>query len=158
MQRNRLLPSSTSPPSLQTLPYLQPQLAVRNKPLNPDVWYYAAQVIRKESEDKGVLFNSRPYLRMFLGLLCELAPADTSDAIGLRYLKALGLALYNLQPACVPGEGRNRLRAWGLGLGVRIRLALSGLIPGMLARCGAQLPVGTIGWIGSKHADLRRTQ
>lgn len=51
-----------------------------------------------------MLFNGRPYLRMLLGLVCELSPADPADATGLRYLRAIGLALYNLQPACVPGE------------------------------------------------------
>jgi CCR4-NOT transcription complex subunit 1 len=50
-----------------------------------------------------MVFNARPYLRLFSGLMSELTPADASDAAGLRHLKAIGLSLYTLQPSSLPG-------------------------------------------------------
>lgn len=59
--------------------------------------------IRANAEDRMLVFNGRPYLRLFAGLMSELTPADGSEAAGLRYLKAIGLSLYTLQPNSMPG-------------------------------------------------------
>jgi CCR4-NOT transcription complex subunit 1 len=48
------------------------------------------------------LFNSRPFLRLFVGLATE-AGAGPADVHSYRLLKAIGVALYSLQPISVPG-------------------------------------------------------
>jgi len=73
-------------------------------------------VIKREADERTVAFNGRPHLRLLVGIMCELpggggsgastsaAPLDPNmEALGLRCLRAVALALHSLQPLSVPG-------------------------------------------------------
>ena len=60
-------------------------------------------VLQGDADERGGAFNSRPYFRLLLGLICELSPAETSNATGMGFLVAIAAALQALQPLRVPG-------------------------------------------------------
>jgi CCR4-NOT transcription complex subunit 1 len=61
-------------------------------------------VLRRDAEERGEAFNARPYFRLAVGLISELAPAaGTEDAAGFGMLAALASAFHALQPLRVPG-------------------------------------------------------
>jgi CCR4-Not complex component, Not1 len=61
-------------------------------------------VLRRDAEERGEAFNARPYFRLAVGLISELAPAaGTEDASGFGMLAALASAFHALQPLRVPG-------------------------------------------------------
>lgn len=54
--------------------------------------------------ERGESFNARPYFRLCIGLISELAPtAGNEDAAGFGMLSALASAFHALQPLRVPG-------------------------------------------------------
>lgn len=61
-------------------------------------------MLRRDAEERGEAFNARPYFRLAVGLISELAPAaGTEDAAGFGMLAALASAFHALQPLRVPG-------------------------------------------------------
>jgi CCR4-NOT transcription complex subunit 1 len=56
---------------------------------------------------RGEQLNARPYYRLFLGIIAELAPAfpadPQADPVPLSYIAMVALVLEELQPARVPG-------------------------------------------------------
>lgn len=89
-------------------------------------------LIKRDADEATIKFNARPYLRIWVGLMSELAAAPGSHAASaaaaaaspspdvtsptgspqapaldpasqLRYLRACGIALHALQPLSVPG-------------------------------------------------------
>lgn len=60
-------------------------------------------VVKRDADERLITFNPRPYLRVFVGLMSELGVVEPTDTVGIRYLRAIGLALHNLQPLSVPG-------------------------------------------------------
>ncbi|KAK9824056.1 hypothetical protein WJX72_007392 [[Myrmecia] bisecta] len=62
-----------------------------------------AGVLQREAELKAGDFNSRPFYRICLGFISELAPSDPNDAPGFAMLSALAVTFAGLQPLRVPG-------------------------------------------------------
>ena len=61
-------------------------------------------MLRRDAEQRGEAFNARPYFRLSVGLISELAPAPgADDAAGFGMLVALASAFHALQPLRVPG-------------------------------------------------------
>jgi len=60
-------------------------------------------VLQGDADERGGAFNSRPYFRLFVGLICELSPSDVSDPNNFSYLATIVAALNALQPLRVPG-------------------------------------------------------
>ncbi len=68
-------------------------------------------VLLRDSEERGEAFNARPYFRLCIGLICELAPAvtpgvpaaDQENDSGFAMLSAFAGAFVALQPLRVPG-------------------------------------------------------
>lgn len=62
-----------------------------------------ASQLQKDADLSGGEFNSRPYYRIFLGLICSLPPSDPTDgnAFGLVAAIANTLALVQVRPACI---------------------------------------------------------
>jgi len=62
-----------------------------------------AAVLIEDAKLAGGAFSSRPYYRIFVGLMSELTPAQGFDVYTLPTLQAIGAALNALQPLRVPG-------------------------------------------------------
>ncbi len=61
-------------------------------------------MLRRDAVERGEAFNARPYFRLCIGLISELAPtAGNEDAAGFGMLSALASAFHALQPLRVPG-------------------------------------------------------
>jgi CCR4-NOT transcription complex subunit 1 len=75
-------------------------------------------LVRRDADDRAGSFNSRPYLRLLVGLASELgpgggggwpggpdapnSPGPVAEGVGLRYMRLLGSCLLSLQPLSVP--------------------------------------------------------
>ena len=61
-----------------------------------------ASQLQKDADMNGGDFNSRPYYRMFLGLICSLPASDPTDGTAFGLLAAIAntLALVQVRPAC----------------------------------------------------------
>lgn len=61
----------------------------------------------RSAASRGEQLNGRPYYRLFLGIIAELAPAfpadPQADPAPLSYIAMVALVLEELQPARVPG-------------------------------------------------------
>eukprot|EP00798_Chlamydomonas_sp_ICE-L_P003954 gene3954-14033_t len=60
-------------------------------------------MVKRDADERSLTFNARPYTRLLAGLICELGQAEPAEGNKNRYLQAIGLALYDLQPISVPG-------------------------------------------------------
>lgn len=56
-----------------------------------------ANVLQRSADQQGGEFNSRPFFRICLGFISELAPSDPSDAIGFGMVAALATVFHALQ-------------------------------------------------------------
>ncbi|KAG1667787.1 hypothetical protein FOA52_010824 [Chlamydomonas sp. UWO 241] len=61
-----------------------------------------AGVLKRDADERGAAFNSRPFLRILSGMISELAGLQLQTDVDLRCLQAVGLALHQLQPVSVP--------------------------------------------------------
>ena len=46
--------------------------------------------LQRDNDEKGTAFTGRPYFRMAVGFVAELAPADPADEAGMQNLQARG--------------------------------------------------------------------
>ena len=67
-----------------------------------------ASQLQKDADMNGGDFNSRPYYRMFLGLICSLPASDPTDgsAFGLLAAIANTLALVQVRLPCCGSTAR----------------------------------------------------
>ena len=111
-----------------------------------------ANVLQRSADQQGGEFNSRPFFRICLGFISELAPSDPSDAIGFGMVAALATVLHALQVS----QGLQQKVPWlGLLRGLR---AGSSCIDGNLPAwqhhlVSSLLPAGllhTFAWLCSR--------
>lgn len=60
-------------------------------------------VLYRDHDDRGTMFNSRPYFRIFYGLFQELLPSDLEEPGALDILGVLASALVSCRPQRGPG-------------------------------------------------------
>ncbi|CAD7696161.1 unnamed protein product [Ostreobium quekettii] len=61
------------------------------------------QVLYSDHDERGTLYNSRPYFRIFYGLFQELLPQDISELPSVDTIAALACALVSCRPQRMPG-------------------------------------------------------
>ena len=62
-----------------------------------------ASCLTQMADDRGGAFSGRPFFRIIVGLLAELAPSDPTNEQGLEYLHSIAGFLYATRPQRVPG-------------------------------------------------------
>ncbi|BDA40393.1 CCR4-NOT transcription complex subunit 1 [Coccomyxa sp. Obi] len=65
-----------------------------------------AGCLQREAAARAEAFNGRPYFRILLGLICELAPAEPGapeELPAMKMLAAIAVTLEGVQPVKVPG-------------------------------------------------------
>lgn len=65
-----------------------------------------AGCLQREAAARAEAFNGRPYFRVLLGLICELAPAEPGapeELPAMKMLAAIAVTLEGVQPVKVPG-------------------------------------------------------
>lgn len=60
-----------------------------------------ASQLQKDADMNGGDFNSRPYYRMFLGLICSLPPSDPTDGNAFGLVAAIANTLALVQVTCL---------------------------------------------------------
>ncbi|XP_008796100.2 CCR4-NOT transcription complex subunit 1-like isoform X2 [Phoenix dactylifera] len=72
--------------------------------LLPRILSVTVRVIQKDAEEKKLSFNPRPYFRLFINWLLDLASPDpVPDGANFQVLTSFANALHALQPMKVPG-------------------------------------------------------
>lgn len=65
-----------------------------------------AGCLQREAAARAEALNGRPYFRILLGLICELAPAEpgaSEELPAMKMLAAIAVTLEGVQPVKVPG-------------------------------------------------------
>lgn len=60
-------------------------------------------VMLHDAEERAAAFSARPYFRIMLGMLSELAPTDAADVNGFACVMTCASSLHAVQPLRVPG-------------------------------------------------------